>query len=118
MSRPRHRHAAVVAGAIAAITGTVAPGVHRAAADPPGFPSKPGGQPAPPGAAPKASQADDLARERIAALKKFARDNEADPKFAEHEGPQRACRIDHGRQLATLTFNADGTLHCKLAELA
>jgi hypothetical protein len=118
VSRPHRHRAAVAAGAIAAIAGTVAPGVHRAAADPPGFPSKPGGQPAPQGAAAKASQADDLARERIVALKKFARDNEADPKFAEHEGPARACRIDHGRQLATLTFNADGTLHCKLTELA
>jgi hypothetical protein len=118
VSRPHRHRAAVAAGAIAAIAGTVAPGVHRAAADPPGFPSKPGGQPAPQGAAAKASQADDLARERIVALKKFARDNEADPKFAEHEGPARACRIDHGRQLATLTFNADGTLHCKLNELA
>jgi hypothetical protein len=116
VSRP-HRRAAVAA-AIAAIAGAVAPGVHRAAADPPGYPSKPGGQPAAQGAPPKTSQADDLARERIAALKKFVRDNEADPKFAEREGPRRACRIDHARQLATLTFNADGTLHCKLDELA
>jgi hypothetical protein len=118
VSRPRRRRAAVIAGAIAAIAGTAAPGVHRADADPPGYPSKPGGPPTPPGAAAKTPTADDVARERIAALKKFVRDKEADPKFAEHEGAQRACRIDHGRQLVTLTFNADGTLHCKLNELA
>src|SRR5262249_21194201 len=129
VSRP-HRRAAVIAGAIALIAGTVAPGVHRAAADPPGFPSKPGGQPtpqtpklpsaaaAPPGSpstpagkpTPKAPRAaadppgypskpggqpapqtsntptlDDFARERVVALKKFVRDKEADPMFAEHE---------------------------------
>src|SRR5262249_52752790 len=94
-----------------------APKVPGAAADPPGFSSKPGSQTAPQGAAQDPSQ-EDLARERIAALKKFVRDNEADPKFGEDEGPGRVCRIGHGRQLATLTFNADGTLHCKLAELA
>jgi hypothetical protein len=127
VSRLQRRSAAVAAGAIAAIAVTVAPGMHRAAADPPGFPSNPNGQPAPqngqpapqdPAAAAKAAQAEAMARERITALKKFVRDNEADARFAEREGPRRACRLDHDRKLATLTFNADGTLHCRLNALA
>jgi hypothetical protein len=86
-----------------------------ARADPPGFPSTP----TTPAAAPAGPQAaDDFAKARIAALRKFVRDKEADKKFAEHEGAERACHIDHERQLVTLTFNADGTLHCKLTELA
>lgn len=116
MSRPRHRHAAVVAGAVAAIAGTVAPGVHRASADPPGFPSKgSAAQPAQPTTSPAST--DDFVRNQIAALKKFSHDKENDPAFAEHEGPDHACRIDHDQHVVTLTFNADGTLHCKLAEV-
>lgn len=89
-----------------------------ARADPPGFPSTPT-TPATPAAAPAGPQpADEFAKARIAALRKFVRDKEADKKFAEHEGAERACHIDHERQLVTLTFNADGTLHCKLTELA
>lgn len=86
---------------------------HGAWADPPGFSSKPGT--APPAAA---ATTEEYARERISQLKKFVRDKESDPKFAEREAADRNCRIDHDKQLATLTFNADGTLHCKLAELA
>jgi hypothetical protein len=90
-----------------------------AAADPPGFPSTGGGKPAQPAqpAAP-ATTTDDFVRGQIAALKKFAHDKESDPAFAEHEGPDHACRVDREHEVVTLTFNADGTLHCKLAELA
>lgn len=171
MSRPHPRRAAVVAGAVVAIAGTAAPGVHRAAADPPGYPSTgrvdptpqspkpasnaaaptgsastPVGKPTP--NAPKAQsaaadpkgfpskgaaaqttqttqttqtaaeQTEAFLREKTAALRKFSHDKESDPAFREHEGPDRACRIDRDHQVVTLTFNADGTLHCKLAELA
>jgi hypothetical protein len=122
VNRPRRRSAAVVAGAVAAIAGMVAPGLHRAAADPPGFPSNGSAVqatqlPAPGSTVPPNADADWLQRE-IAALKKFSHDKESDPAFAEYEGRDRACRIDHDHLVVTLTFNADGTLHCKLAELA
>lgn len=99
---------------IAAIAVFAAP----AWADPPGFPSTP--TPTTPPTTPTAGppQIDEVARARIAALRKFVRDKETDKKFAEHEGTERACRIDHDRRLVTLTFNADGTMHCKLTELA
>jgi hypothetical protein len=118
VSRPGHRRLAMAAAA--ALAAAVAPGVQRAArADPPGFPSTgSGGKPSPPGTTPQTQSPDDVARGRIAALKKFVRDKEADPKFAEHEGPERACRVDRDQQRVTLTFNADGTLHCKLNEIA
>lgn len=124
------RYAAVIVGAVAAIAGMVAPGALRAAADPPGFPSKGSANPptqtaqptqtTPPGqpALTPAEQTEASLREKIAALKKFSHDKENDPAFAEHEGRDRACRIDRDHQVVTLTFNADGTLHCKLAELA
>lgn len=99
----------LVVGALAALA---MPGAAWAG-DPPGFPSTPGATGPAPGPSP-----DDVARGRIAALKKFARDKESDPMFAEHEAAERGCRIDHGHRLVTLTFNADGTLHCKLTELA
>jgi hypothetical protein len=120
VNRPHHRSAAVAVGAVAAIAGMVAPGAHLAAADPPGFPSTGSAtQPAQPGepALTPAAQTDASLREKIAALKKFSHDKESDPAFAEHEGPDRACRIDRDHQVVTLTFNADGTLHCKLAEI-
>ncbi|MBK7536394.1 MAG: hypothetical protein IPI49_13700 [Myxococcales bacterium] len=92
------------------------------AADPPGFPSSPGpAVPAPGPVAPgpvAASAADDFARERMAAIAKFARDKEEDPRFAEREGPNGACRVDQERRVVMLTFNADGTLHCKAPLLA
>lgn len=109
-SRPRVLAVATAAALIALALGRVA------RADPPGFPSTPAATPPAPAAGPQT--ADDVARARIAALKKFVRDKEADRKFAEHEGEGRACRIDHEHQLVTLTFNADGTLHCKLGEVA
>jgi hypothetical protein len=118
VSRPRHRGAAIVAGAVAAIAG-LAPGVPRAAADPPGFPSTGSAAPTGPAAvsgAP-ATPNDSFVQQRIAALRKFSHDKESDPMFAAHEGPDHACRIDRDQQVVTLTFNADGTLHCKLAEL-
>jgi hypothetical protein len=114
------RYAAVVVGAVAAIAGMVAPGAVRAADDPPGFPSNGSAnqatQTAPPG--PNSAEQIDPLQKKIAELKKFSRDKENDPVFLEHEGRDRACRIDRDRQVVTLTFNADGTLHCKLAELA
>jgi hypothetical protein len=117
VSRPHRRFAAVVAGAVAAIAGLVAPPGHRAWADPPGFSSNgSGAPPVQPGAGP-GDQTDAFLRNKTAAVKKFAHDKESDPAFAEHEGPDRACRIDRDHQVVTLTFNADGTLHCKLAEL-
>lgn len=91
--------------------------VTAARADPPGFPSTTA-PPTPPTAPATAPSLDEVARTRIAALKKFVRDKESDPMFAQHEGAERACRIDRDRHLVTLTFNADGTLHCKLTELA
>ena len=104
-------------GRLAAIT-IVALGAH-AWADPPGFPSTPTTTTTTTTTAPAGpSAADEVARARIAALRKFVRDKETDKKFAEHEGTERACRIDHDRRLVTLTFNADGTMHCKLTELA
>ncbi len=124
MNRPRRRYAAVVAGAVAAIAGMVAPGGLGAAADPPGFPSSgsaaQAAQPALPAqpALTPADRTEAFLRDRVAALKKFSHDKESDPAFAEHEGRDRACRIDRDHQVVTLTFNADGTLHCKLAELA
>lgn len=118
MSRPRRRCAAVVAGAVAAIAGAAAPGVHRAAADPPGFPSNGSGAQPAQATGTAAAQTEAFLRGQIAALKKFSHDKESDPAFAEHEGPDRACRIDRHQQVVTLTFNADGTLHCKLAEVA
>jgi hypothetical protein len=117
MSRPLRRCAAVVTGAVAAIAGLVAPGGHRAWADPPGFSSTgSGAQPTQPAVTP-ADGTDAQLRGKTAAVRKFAHDKESDPAFAEHEGPDRACRIDRDHQVVTLTFNADGTLHCKLAEL-
>jgi hypothetical protein len=90
------------------------------AGDPPGFPSSPGspGSPAGPPAATESKAADAFARERMAAIAKFARDKEEDPMFAEREGPRGACLIDRDRRLLRLTFNADGTLHCKPSVLA
>jgi len=91
-----------------------APGARPARADdPPGFPSTGGGAPA----AGKPT-VDELARQRMAALRKFVRDKESDPKYAEHEHAGGACRIDHAKKLVTLTFSADGVLHCRLSELA
>jgi len=117
VSRPHRRSAAVVAGAVAAVAGIAAPGARRASADPPGFSSTgSGAQPVPP-AVPPADGTDAFLRTKTAAVKKFARDKESDPAFAAHEGPDRACRIDRDHQVVTLTFNADGTLHCKLAEI-
>src|SRR5262249_26691904 len=84
----------------------------RAWADPPDFPSV-----AQPGVTGNPASLSDM-QQRIAAVKKFAHDKESDPAFAEHEGLDHACRIDRAHQVVTLTFNADGTLHCKLAELA
>lgn len=113
MSRTRgHLALAAMIVALAGIAG------RAARADPPGFPSTTPATPAPPGAAAGPASADDFARGRIAALRKFVRDKESDARFAEHEGPERACRIDHERRLVALTFNADGTLHCKLTEIA
>jgi hypothetical protein len=93
-----------------------------AAADPPGFPStSTGPAPAttpPPTAAAGPQTLEDVARGRIASLKKFVRDKESDAKFAEHEAADRACKVDPDARLVTLTFNADGTLHCKLTEIA
>jgi hypothetical protein len=117
VSRPRRRCAAALA-AVAAIAGL---GVHGASADPPNFPSTRSPAPAtqPAATAPvKPSSTDDFVHNQIAALKKFSHDKETDPAFAEHEGHDRACRIDRDHLVVTLTFNADGTLHCKLAELA
>ncbi len=105
----------MLAGALAGALGAVAGG---AWGDPPGYPST-GSAAAPKAGSGSATPSlDDVARARIAALKKFARDKEGDPTFAAHEGAARACRIDHDKRLVTLTFNADGTVHCKLAELA
>jgi hypothetical protein len=93
----------------------VALGAGRArAADPPGFPST--GTPAPTGA--DAVTTDTVAKDRIAALKKFARDKQTDPMYAQHEAAGGACAIDLDRRVVTLTFGADGVLHCKLPELA
>ena len=113
--RRRVSRAVVLAGALAGALGAVAGG---AWGDPPGYPST-GSAAAPKAGSGSATPSlDDVARARIAALKKFARDKEGDPTFAAHEGAARACRIDHDKRLVTLTFNADGTVHCKLAELA
>jgi hypothetical protein len=114
VSRPRRRCAAlVVAIVIAGLS-------MHASADPPGYPSTgsaaPPAQPAAPGPAPPSTE--EFVRRRIAALKKFSHDKEGDPTFAEHEGHDRECLIDRRHLVVTLTFNADGTLHCKLAELA
>ena len=83
------------------------------AEEPPGFSSTPE-----PTATPATSAADDFARQRMAAIEKFARDKEEDPRFAEREGPGGSCRLDHARTTLVLTFNADGTLHCKAPPLA
>jgi hypothetical protein len=107
-------------GSAAVVVGLAALGALAGGArgDPPGFPSTaPAAVPAT-GSGSAAPTLDEIARARITALKKFVRDKESDPAFAAHEGPARACRIDRDRRLVTLTFNADGTLHCKLAELA
>jgi hypothetical protein len=99
----------------AAIAATLALGSRAASADPPGYPSTPTPTPT---TAPATAQTDEgFARAKIAALKKFARDKEGDKMFAEHEGADRACKIDPDARLVTLTFNADGTLHCKLGEI-
>jgi hypothetical protein len=84
------------------------------AADPPGFPSTG----TPPPTAVTAVTVDIVASDRIAALKKFARDKQADPMFAQHEGTGGACAIDFDRRVVTLTFGADGVQHCRLTELA
>jgi hypothetical protein len=125
VSRRGPRSCAVVIasfGLLAAVLGSI---IGRGAAwgDPPGFPSTGSATAGPAGAGSAASPAgpatlDDHARQRIAALRKFARDKENDPKFAMHEAADGVCQIDHCKRIVTLTFNADGTLHCKLSELA
>lgn len=116
MSRPVRRYTVVVASA-AAIAGLAAPGARRASADPPGFSSTGSGAPPTQSPVAPADGTDAFLRNKTAAVKKFAHDKESDPAFAAHEGPDRACRIDRDHQVVTLTFNADGTLHCKLAEV-
>ncbi|HMG57990.1 MAG TPA: hypothetical protein VK601_31030 [Kofleriaceae bacterium] len=112
MSRSWLAAAARVVAAVAALGGL------GAWADPPGFPSTPGTTP-PPGTQPPGTVAqDDFALRKIVAIKKFAHDKEDDKQFAEHEASDRSCRIDADARTVTLTFNADGTLHCKLAEVA
>ncbi len=100
--------------AVIALGAVLLPGSLARAEDPPGFPSTT----TPPAAPAAASAADDFARERMAGLAKFARDKEEDPRFAEREGPGGACRVDRERKVLMLTFNADGTLHCKAPVLA
>lgn len=85
------------------------------AEDPPGFPSSPS-SPTRPASGP--SELDAFAGERMAAISKFARDKEEDPRFAEREEKNGKCRIDRERSVLMLTFNADGTLHCKAPALA
>jgi hypothetical protein len=87
-------------------------GAPAGAEDPAGFPSVGSAAPAP------APTLDDVAKQRMAALRKFVRDKQTDPKFAEHEHVGGGCRIDHGRKVVELTFNANGVLHCRLAEVA
>jgi hypothetical protein len=91
---------------------TLAPPVR--AADPPGFPSTG----ALPTTQPSQPSVGDFARERIAAIAKFVRDKEEDPAFAEREGAHGICRVDRARRVLVLTFNADGTLHCKAPPVA
>jgi hypothetical protein len=112
------RHWSRLGFAVAAVLAAASLAAPRAGrADPPGFPSTPGAAaPTPPAVGPQS--ADEVAKFRVTALKKFVRDKEADPVFAEHEGPERACQIDHDKGIVTLTFNADGTLHCKVTEIA
>jgi len=102
---------AVALLAVAALAGPAG------AEDPPGFPSSPS-SPSSPAAPSGPSALEAFAGERMAAISKFARDKEEDPRFAEREEKSGKCRIDRERAVLMLTFNADGTLHCKAPVLA
>jgi len=74
------------------------------AGDPPGLPSTGG--------------SGDPAANNLAAIQKFASDKQDDREFATRESDKGKCRIDQDRQIVTLTFNADGKMHCTLPALA
>lgn len=84
------------------------------AGDPPGFPSGPTAPTAPTTAPDPAGE---FAKQRMAALRKFARDKQADPMWKEREDADGDCRIDREARRATVTFTADGVQHCKLGQL-